>query len=343
MKRKLLIILMALGLLALLPATALADDIFASGEGTADDPFVIETVEQLAAFRDSVNSGKTYAKQYIELVDGRIYDLSDLGKEWTPIGQSPSTPFSGHFDGKGANIDNMTMTNTNSKNNDIYYGFFGIVSGTKNENYTASSDIFNAATGDLDKTAVAEENYSAVVKNLTLTNVDINTDGSWVGGLAGGSYNAYFANIYVDNGTIIGTNSVGGVLGRGYATVLDNVYAGMGGGGLAVGNGNNSTGSIYNIGGIAGPLRYYYGGLCAVLESQNYADVDSLLAGGGIGGIVGQLGSDKSGNGPIVIAYCNNYGDITIKDSSHSSPRVCDRVAGGIGGQMEGTTDNVNA
>ena len=343
MKRKLLIILMALGLLALLPATALADDIFASGEGTADDPFVIETVEQLAAFRDSVNSGKTYAKQYIELVDGRIYDLSDLGKEWTPIGQSPSTPFSGHFDGKGANIDNMTMTNTNSKNNDIYYGFFGIVSGTKNENYTAASDIFNAATGDLDKTAVAEENYSAVVKNLTLTNVDINTDGSWVGGLAGGSYNAYFANIYVDNGTIIGTNSVGGVLGRGYATVLDNVYAGMGGGGLAVGNGNNSTGSIYNIGGIAGSLRYYYGGLCAVLESQNYADVDSLLSGGGIGGIVGQLGSDKSGNGPIVIAYCNNYGDITIKDSSHSSPRVCDRVAGGIGGQMQGTTDNVIA
>ena len=63
MKRKLLIILMALGLLALLPATALADDIFASGEGTADDPFVIETVEQLAAFRDRVNSGKTYAKQ----------------------------------------------------------------------------------------------------------------------------------------------------------------------------------------------------------------------------------------------------------------------------------------
>ena len=190
------------------------------------------------------------------------------------------------------------MTKTDSKNNDIYYGFFGIVSGTKNDEYTAASDIFNAATGDLYKTVVEEENYSAVVKNLTLTNVDINTDGSWVGGLAGGSYNAYFANIYVDNGTIIGTNSVGGVLGRGYATVLDNVYAGMGGGGLAVGNAPATvTGSIYNIGGIAGSLRYYEGGLSAVLNSQNYADVASLLSGGGIGGIVGQLGSHESGNG----------------------------------------------
>lgn len=318
--------------------------IFAGGSGTADEPFVIGTVEQLAAFRDSVNDGKAYAGLYIELQPGREYDLADLGADWTPIGCDEDHPFSGHFDGQGANIVNLTMTKTDSGNADIFYGFFGVVSGTKNENYTAAADIFDAAAGDLDQAAVAEKNYTAVVKDLTLLDVNINTDGAWVGGLAGGSYNAYFANIYVDNGTIVGTNSVGGVLGRGYATVLDNVYAGMGEGGLAVGNAPATvTGSIYNIGGIAGSLRYYEGGLSAVLNSQNYADVASLLSGGGIGGIVGQLGSHSSGSGPIVIAYCNNYGDITIKDSTHSSANAAARVAGGIGGQMLGTTDNVIA
>ncbi len=56
MKRKLLIILMALGLLALLPATALAANGVLSGNGDVNDPYIIEDEEDLAAFRDSVNA-----------------------------------------------------------------------------------------------------------------------------------------------------------------------------------------------------------------------------------------------------------------------------------------------
>ena len=86
MKRKLLTALLAVAILALLPATALADDIFADGNGTENDPYIIETVEQLEAFRDSVNDGNTYAGEYIELVAGETYDLSMLDEDWTPIG-----------------------------------------------------------------------------------------------------------------------------------------------------------------------------------------------------------------------------------------------------------------
>lgn len=76
MKRKLLIILMALGLLALLPATALAANGVLSGNGDVNDPYIIEDEEDLAAFRDSVNSGNTYAGKYIELRANKTYDLS---------------------------------------------------------------------------------------------------------------------------------------------------------------------------------------------------------------------------------------------------------------------------
>ena len=49
MKRKLLTALLAVAILALLPATALADDIFADGNGTENDPYIIETVEEACA------------------------------------------------------------------------------------------------------------------------------------------------------------------------------------------------------------------------------------------------------------------------------------------------------
>ena len=113
MKRKLLIILMALGLLALLPATALAANGVLSGSGDGNDPYIIEDEEDLAAFRDSVNSGNTYAGKYIELRANKTYDLS--GQAWTPIGNSArgsivegtTKYFAGHFDGKNATITGL--------------------------------------------------------------------------------------------------------------------------------------------------------------------------------------------------------------------------------------------
>ncbi len=341
MKRKLLTALLAVAILALLPATALADDIFADGNGTENDPYIIETVEQLEAFRDSVNDGNTYAGEYIELVAGETYDLSMLDEDWTPIG-TYSAPFSGHFDGKGATITGLNMTKTDSGNTDIYYGLFGMVNGIPNGNYTATGQIFDAATGKLNEGPIAEEKYSAVVKNLVLENVSITTDGSWVGALAGGSYHAYFANIHVDNGSVIGTNSIGGVLGRGYGTVLNNVSTGSE---LTVGSGDNADGSVYNFGGIVGSLRMdnkneENTNLCAVINSTNNATVDAYLSAGGLGGIVGMTPASQ----PIVIYGCTNNGDLSVKDTINvAGTTAYNKIVGGIGGQIQGNNDNVIA
>ena len=82
-------------ILTLLPVSAMAADvksttaatsgdtaIFAAGTGTASDPYVIQTPDQLRAFRDSVNAGETYQSQVIRL-DASL-SLDD--ESWTPIG-----------------------------------------------------------------------------------------------------------------------------------------------------------------------------------------------------------------------------------------------------------------
>src|SRR5690606_26661460 len=88
----------ALLLWALGPA-ALAFD---SGSGTAEDPWVIVTAQQLYEVRDAPDA-------HYRL--GADIDL-ELGSYpgapwWTPIGVWPSSPFTGVFDGDGHTIANL--------------------------------------------------------------------------------------------------------------------------------------------------------------------------------------------------------------------------------------------
>ena len=76
--------------------------VFAGGTGTREDPYKIATLEELKAFRDSVNDGESYQGMYIMLTA----DI-DLGnEEWTPIG-TEGKPFRGTFDGSGNTISNL--------------------------------------------------------------------------------------------------------------------------------------------------------------------------------------------------------------------------------------------
>ena len=93
------------------------------GTGTADDPILISTAEQLAGFADSVNSGDDFSGRYIELAADIYLSDSTLGDslkhEWEhPIGQFQSGGqgweytldtawFRGNFDGKNHTIYNL--------------------------------------------------------------------------------------------------------------------------------------------------------------------------------------------------------------------------------------------
>ena len=161
------------------------------GTGTAEDPFLIQDIDDLIWFRDEVNAGNTYAGKTIKLAD----DI-DLGsKEWTPIGNS-SNQFMGYFDGNDKTISNLKITGNNR-----YVGLFGYIKGNGMSSSTTPS-----------------------VKDLTLTNVSVSGD-YYVGGLSGQAYTCNITNVHV-SGTVSGTRYVGGLVGHVYTYFKDCSFTG---------------------------------------------------------------------------------------------------------------------
>lgn len=114
--KKLILTLTTLVLMLTLGVAAVAEpSIFEGGNGTAENPYQIATVEQLMAFAASVNDGSTdgYAGQSIVLTAG--IDAAEM--DWQPIGRMDlenmsdmSMMFAGTFDGQGHKIFNVRCT-----------------------------------------------------------------------------------------------------------------------------------------------------------------------------------------------------------------------------------------
>lgn len=164
------------------------------GTGTAEDPYLISSVEDLIAFRDKVDSqaqdGSTqYAGKYFKLTA----DLDLAGINWNPIGTMAGDhgSFKGIFDG-----DDHTIYNLNVQQAGNGLGLFARTAG------------------------------NAEIKNLNLHNVTVkSTDNSnYVGGLVGNSYaSTKITNVHVTgNIDISGRGYIGGISGHGYV-VMDNV------------------------------------------------------------------------------------------------------------------------
>ena len=101
--------------LACLSIPALAEETaFAGGSGTADAPWQIVSVDQLAYLPATVNDGSNsgYMGAYFVLTA----DLDMTGVDWRPIGnmndmENRTTLFLGSFDGQGHTVSNLTYKN----------------------------------------------------------------------------------------------------------------------------------------------------------------------------------------------------------------------------------------
>ena len=80
----------------------------ATGSGTENDPYQISTAEGLKWFRDKVNNAKTPDETKICAVLTADIDLNN--EEWTPIGPSESSAYTGTFDGQGHTVKNLSVT-----------------------------------------------------------------------------------------------------------------------------------------------------------------------------------------------------------------------------------------
>lgn len=288
----------------------------------------ISSAEDLISFAALVNSGVNFTGKTVSLNNG--IDLS--GYKWIPIG-SPAHPFTGVFDGHGYTISGLSIEKVGTENIDLYVGLFGNILGAPNDEFAQVSDLYS---GDpLNNDAIFDGNYTAVVRSLILSDVNIRASGSFVAAVAGLAENALFSDVHVDSGTIVGTNSVGGMVGRGYSTVIDGCSVGSESTDVKVETYNDAEGSIYNIGGVAGALRAADSGYpSAVVSTENWADMSVKLTTGGAGGIVGHS------NGSALLIYgCENRGDVTITEVDTVN-YAYNAIAGGIVGLFQDNPDN---
>ena len=268
---------------------------FSGGDGTSEmQAFVITTPEQLYYLAYAVNSNNTaYNDKYYRL--GNNLDIS-MYSEWTPIGflgyySSDNRYFSGHFDGYGRTISGLTISEPDEEG----IGLFGNI-------------------------------YGGSVKNLRLTNVNINgvgdkTYGDWVGGIAGFAEDCKIDNCSV-SGIIIGGDNVGGIAGT-----LQEDYRNTSMTNCTV---TADVTGKYWVGGIVGSLRV---GLI-----ENCYSTGAVSGRETVGGTVGSASANRGGTAaPMTYSTIRNcYATGNVTGSGYNSD------VGGIAGIIESAGDKGN-
>ena len=188
--------------------------IFESGDGSQKNPYIINSVEQFKAFRDSVNKGATYQNQYIQL--NANIDLK--GEIWEPIGkgtlpsplQTKIIPFLGNFDGGNKVISNLNIRKPLGAGVGLFgYANNGIIKNIVIDNANVTGSY---ATGALIGQVGALQNIS----NVTISG-DIEVKGAQhTGGMFGYGYIGKIENCKVignEGSYIESVKSVGGLIG----------------------------------------------------------------------------------------------------------------------------------
>ena len=239
-----LVLALTLTLFAGLGATASAAT-FSGGSGTRNDPYLIGTAAELAAFRDLVNGGQS------DISAKLIADIDLGGQSWEPIGLT-KTGYTGTFDGCGHLVSNVYIDTLSSKISIVQSngsshtiqvaGFFGVVGsgGT-----VRAVGISGTVTGDLSASSSAGLYLGSLVgttfgtveecfSTCDFTGLTVkNNDYVGIGGLVGLSEaDSVIRNCY-NTGTVSATVTctssshnvyLGGLLGLGDGQVV-NCYA----------------------------------------------------------------------------------------------------------------------
>jgi len=177
----------------------------AVGSGTASDPWQICTVEQLLHVSSEPDGN-------FLLVD----DLDLMGINWPGLTSCSIFPtsggFSGHFDGGGRVLSNLTSDDD---------GLFDCINGGLVENLTLRNvDVVGGWYGTGGLVGFADV---AVIRDVAVSG-RIVSDESTTGGVAGLAQDSYIERVSF-TGQVDGDNNVGGVLGVNYWSTVADSYA----------------------------------------------------------------------------------------------------------------------
>lgn len=195
---------------------------FASGEGTEQDPYLIENAAQLALLAHNVNNGNNYTGVYFEqtvgimLNDTTVEDWSNVLvklNEWTPIGTGDN-PFLGNYDGGGFSVSGVYIS---SGDNAGLFGYSG--TGASVTNIAVRNSIIK---GNNNIAALCGYNYG-IISDCDVTNTSIHAR-EYVGGICG--YNKGTVNYAKSYADISADRFVGGIAGKSENIVVNSVNYG---------------------------------------------------------------------------------------------------------------------
>lgn len=209
--RALSLLLALLMVLGLLPGTAMA----AEGE----DAILISTAEELAAFRDRVNSGEN-------TLDVVLTADIELSGDWTPFNPNDgyvASAYAGTFDGNGHTISGLSVNATAANQ-----GLFGVINGATIKNLkieghvTSSNNYVGGIVGKIQQGTIENCSFSG---GVTTTK-----SGSYAGGIAGYAGNTASQTavitgcVNMSNVTGEARGVVGGIVGYAKYTTIENCY-----------------------------------------------------------------------------------------------------------------------
>ena len=208
------------------------------GEGSAENPYRIQSLDQLNSIRNPIFMSKHFI-QMNDIIASETATWND-GSGFTPIGFNDIIPFTGVYDGKGYQISGLTI----DISDDVFYG--NVAAGLFG--YTKSATIRNLMLNDvsirISTNAVIPVGAAVGMAGEGTEINNVHAEGTvtgkeYTGGLIG----------VIDNGTVIGSSAnvtvqghinTGGLIG--YAFVI-NVNASSAGGNATV-QGHDNTGGL---------------------------------------------------------------------------------------------------
>ena len=186
------------------------------GAGTAQDPHLIETAEQLIRLsKTSADWGKHFRQ---------VADINLASCKWTPIGSSPR--FSGSYDGDFHTISNFLVDIPSSPTTSDRFGLFGAVSGATVRDLVLQGTI-NApgATSEVGGLIGKVEGVTTIENVKVNVDISANASTAGVGGIVGVVDDSRTRISYsVYQGSIAASLSVGAIFYKSAATV-SNSYA----------------------------------------------------------------------------------------------------------------------
>ncbi|MDE5996796.1 MAG: hypothetical protein K2G77_01140 [Muribaculaceae bacterium] len=285
-----------------------------SGEGTADDPYIVCSYDHLMILAHDVNSDATnslinedtYFKQIVEIDMDDACFFTDLRYGWEPIGNDCNLPFRGNY--LGDKLTNIWSFRDKSP----AIGLFGYIHKAKIDGIQISDSEFsgNFAVGSVVGAVItsgANRDRSEVTNCLVENSKITGSNGSvGIGGIIGAvDMNAKIAlyECHNDNTTVTGDYNIGGIMGSASAYSLTSVNS-------CTNEGKIKSG-FSGAGGIIGSCDTVYATSCKnlaeVIGGDSYRDGDKNNAAIGTGGIVG-------GSGVAFITGCMNTGNVTGKE-----------------------------